>query len=56
MVCLIHLQGIWVPRLFSQSLAQHSAPVLTVLYLFRRDPGSNMVADFVTDGSGFLLG
>jgi len=38
-------------------IARHSilAPALTVLYLFRRGPCSNLVADFVTDGSGFLF-
>jgi membrane protease YdiL (CAAX protease family) len=30
--------------------------VLTVLYLWRRDLGSNMIAHFVADGAGFLFG
>jgi uncharacterized protein len=30
--------------------------VLTLLYLWRRDLGCNMIAHFVTDGVGFLIG
>lgn len=37
-------------------IAACGALVLTLLYLWRRDLISNMVAHFVTDGIGFLLG
>jgi membrane protease YdiL (CAAX protease family) len=37
-------------------IAACGALVLTLLYLWRRDLASNMVAHFVTDGIGFLLG
>ena len=37
-------------------IAACGALVLTLLYLWRRDLVSNMVAHFVTDGIGFLLG
>jgi membrane protease YdiL (CAAX protease family) len=37
-------------------VAAFGGAVLTGLYLFRRDLGANMVAHFVTDGVGFLVG
>jgi membrane protease YdiL (CAAX protease family) len=37
-------------------VAAFGGAVLTGLYLFRRDLASNMIAHFLTDGVGFLLG
>ncbi|MDE2630905.1 MAG: CPBP family intramembrane metalloprotease, partial [Alphaproteobacteria bacterium] len=36
-------------------VAGYGGLVLTVLYLWRRDLVSNMIAHWVTDGAGFLL-
>jgi membrane protease YdiL (CAAX protease family) len=37
-------------------VAAFGGAILTGLYLLRRDLASNMVAHFLTDGVGFLLG
>jgi hypothetical protein len=37
-------------------VAGFGGAILTGLYLLRRDLGSNMIAHFLTDGVGFLLG
>jgi len=37
-------------------IAGFGGAVLTGLYLLRRDLTSNMIAHFVTDGVGFLVG
>jgi uncharacterized protein len=37
-------------------VAGFAGAILTALYLWRRDLASNMLAHFITDGVGFLLG
>ena len=50
---LAHLNGWGAPHLI---IAGFGGVVLTGLYLLRRDLASNMVAHFLTDAVGFLVG
>jgi len=50
---LAHLSGWGWAHLM---VAGFGGAILTGLYLLRRDLGSNMIAHFLTDGVGFLLG